>query len=126
MPSRPRSQLNAGITTITSCWSRHSLNEINCALLCSQAPLGSLSIPPDCSCVMVTKYASGLAGRSRMPLKSTLLCPFQMHGGSHSNTLWSILCIRSGRKPLHALNRATPYARGRFRNLSPMSTPVVL
>ena len=90
-------------------------------------PLGLILInPPVCSFVTVTRYASGFSGRGRIARKNTLLCPSQMHGGSASNTLYTIRYVQSGRSPLLPLNRATPKTRGRFRIFCPTRTPVVL
>src|SRR5713226_6206654 len=109
---------------MTSWSAPHSLNDIRVVSLSSQFP--RLMAPPVCSAFKTTRYASGFSGLRSKVLNRTFLCPFHVHGGSQSNTLYSMRGQHSGRNPLLPLKRATPYARGRFRILPPTWTPVVL
>src|SRR5712691_11224642 len=109
---------------MTSWSAPHSLNDIKVVSVPSHSP--PLTAPPVCSDFTTTRYASGFSGLRSNVLNRTFLCPFHVHGGSQSNTLYSIRCQHSGRNPLLPLNRATPYARGRFRISPPTWIPVVL
>src|SRR4051812_28918613 len=109
---------------MTSWSAPHSLNDIRVVSRFSQSP--PLMTPPVCSDFTTTRYASGLSGFRHSFLNRTFWWPFQVHGASQSNTLYSMRYQHSGRKPLFPLNRATPYTRGRLRSLPATSTPVVL
>src|SRR5260370_7323400 len=110
------------MTTVTSWSAPHSLNDTKVVSRCSQSP--PLVTPLVCSDFTTTRYASGFSGFRSSLLNRTFWWPFQVHGGSQSNTLYNMRCQRSGRNPLFPLNRATPQTRDPLPTLPPPPTPV--
>src|ERR1019366_3106967 len=106
--NRPNSvciQPCAGINSMASCWSPHSLNEMSQVPADRQSVLPIVSLPTNWART-TTRKPSGFSGAFRRRLKRSLFCPCQTHGSAHSNTRPIICEGRFGLNPPHPLNRA--------------------